>query len=185
MKVLVIPEDPTYNGYILKPLIEKIMSSIGKPNAEVIVLTNPFATGYEMIKAALPDICERYRHFDCMLFLPDQDCQDRAAELANVETQAQQIGVKLLACAAVQEVEAWLLAGHTDKLNADWKTIRNDCDLKERYFNPFLAEHGDRSVGDGRKRLMREALTHFDGILMRCPELKELRQRLQTTLALN
>lgn len=185
MKVLVIPEDPTYNGYILQPLVEKIMSSVGKRNARVTVLTNPFATGYEMIKTALPNIYERYRHFDFMLFLPDQDCKDRADEFGAIEARAKEAGVTLFACAAVQEVEAWLLAGHIDKLNAEWKIIRNDCDLKELYFNPFLAEHGDRSVGDGRKRFMREALTHFDGILMRCPELKELQQRIQTTLALN
>mgnify|MGYP001595216198 CR=1 FL=1 len=137
MRVLVIPEDPTYNGYILKPLIERLMESVGKSKAKIVVLTDPSAQGYEMIKAELPNIYERYRQFfDLMLFLPDLDCKDRADALANVETQAQQAGVKLLACAAVQEVEAWLLAGHINKLKDRWQTVRDACDLKELYFDP-------------------------------------------------
>jgi hypothetical protein len=32
-KVLVIPEDPTNNGYILKPLVEAILADAGKPGA--------------------------------------------------------------------------------------------------------------------------------------------------------
>ena len=66
-----------------------------------------------MIKALLPDIFERYRHLDLLLFLPDQDCRDRAAEFANLEEQAAAAGAKLITCAAVQEVEAWLLADIT------------------------------------------------------------------------
>lgn len=33
--VLIIPEDPTNNGYILKPLIKKMMRECGKQNAQV------------------------------------------------------------------------------------------------------------------------------------------------------
>jgi hypothetical protein len=69
----VIPEDPTYNGYILKPLVERILAECGKPNAKVIVLTNPKADGYERAKALLGEVFERYKHHDVMLFLPDAD----------------------------------------------------------------------------------------------------------------
>lgn len=61
--------------------------------------------------------------------------------------------------------------------------MRADCDLKERYFDPFLAEYGDRSAGDGRRQLMQATLRHFDGLLARCPELLTLQQRIQETLA--
>ena len=39
-RVLVIPEDPTLNGYILKPLAERLLEDAGKPNAKVKVLDN-------------------------------------------------------------------------------------------------------------------------------------------------
>ena len=34
-RVLVIPEDPTWNGYILKPLTKALLNDAGKPNAKV------------------------------------------------------------------------------------------------------------------------------------------------------
>jgi hypothetical protein len=179
MKVLVIPENPKYNGYILKPLAKRLLQSIGKLQAQVIVLTDPFAQGYDMIKAELPTICERYHHFDLLLFLPDDDCCDRTAELRNIEREAEQTGVNLIACAAIPEVEAWLLAGHVDKLPDHWQAVRADCDLKERYFKPFLQQYSNRGAGGGRQQLMQAALLHFTGILSRCPELKTLQQRMR------
>ncbi|MBI5564954.1 MAG: hypothetical protein HY870_08670 [Chloroflexi bacterium] len=182
MKVLVIPENPTYNGYILKPLVKRLLQSVGKPQAQVNVLLDPFAQGYPMIKAELPAIYERYHYLDLLLFLPDDDCCDRTAELRNIEHEAEQTGVNLIACAAIPEVEAWLLAGHVDKLPANWQTVRTDCELKERYFEPFLQQYGDRGVGGGRQQLMQAALLHFTGILSRCPELKTLQQRMREVL---
>jgi hypothetical protein len=44
---LVVPEDPEYNGYILKPLAVRLLEACGKPNAKVTVLANPRAQGYE------------------------------------------------------------------------------------------------------------------------------------------
>ena len=81
-RVLVIPEDPTYNGYILKPLVERILTECGKPNAKVTVLTNPKADGYEHAKALLVDeVFQRYRSQSLMLFLPDADGNDRRRNL--------------------------------------------------------------------------------------------------------
>lgn len=182
MKVLVIPEDPTYNGYILKPLVERLLRAASRPSAKVTVLTNPRAQGIDMIRALLPTIWADYAHFDLLLFLPDDDCPGRAARLLPLEAQAVEAGVRFLVCTAVTEVEAWLLAGHVDKSPEQWPVVRADCELKERYFAPFIAEYGDGSAGQGRTRLMREALTHFTGILARCPELAELKTRLEAVL---
>ncbi len=44
-KVLVIPEDPTWNGYILTPLAKALLKDAGKPNARVTLLTNPRVGG--------------------------------------------------------------------------------------------------------------------------------------------
>jgi hypothetical protein len=53
-RVLVIPEDPTYNGYILKPLVERMLAEAGKPNARVTLLTNPKLGGYARAARRFP-----------------------------------------------------------------------------------------------------------------------------------
>ena len=58
-KVLVIPEDPTHNGYLLKPLVERILGDTGKPNAKVTVLTNPRFQGYDQASKAIKNSCNR------------------------------------------------------------------------------------------------------------------------------
>jgi len=176
-RVLVIPEDPTYNGYILKPLVEKILEECGKPNAKVMVLTNPKADGYEHAKSLLDEIFERYRHHDVLLFLPDADGKDRADEFVHLEGRGLQAGVRLFCCAAVQEVEVWLLAGHVSRLGKSWSDVRADISVKENVFEPFLREFGDaRRAGGGRDLLILETLMNYPALLERCPELKLLHE---------
>jgi hypothetical protein len=84
----------------------------------------------------------------------------------------------------VQELEAWLLAGHIEKIRSNgwnWSNIRDEVSMKEIYFRPFLDQHGDPAVpGGGRKRLMEEGLANYAGIKQRCPELQELENRVRT-----
>jgi hypothetical protein len=182
--VLVVPEDPINNGYILKPLVARILSECGKPNANVVVLTNPRTTGYEHAKVLLRDkIPDRYRHMDLLLFLPDADGKDRSGEFEALELQAMSMNVRLLCCAAVQEVEVWLLAGHTEKLDVGWPDVREDTSVKENVFAPFLATHGNpRAAGGGRDVLMRQALNNYSGLRDRCPELRTLEDRIRVLL---
>ncbi len=92
-------------------------------------------------------------------------------------------GVDLFCCAAQPEVEAWLLAGHRDKLLLPWPEVRQHARLKENIFEPFLKEFGDnRSPGGGRERLIRETLSNYRGLLSVCPELAELEDRLRAFL---
>jgi hypothetical protein len=152
---LIVPEDPTYNGHILKPLIERILEHCGKPNAKVTVLSEPRLQGYNHAKEKLPEILDRYLHLDLILFLVDADGKDRTGEFTNLEKRS----TKLLCAAAVQEVEIWLLAGHADKLAIQWQTIRQNISVKEQIFAPFLAANGDpRRYGEGRDLLMKQAL---------------------------
>lgn len=184
LKVLVIPEDPTNNGYMLKPLAGRLMEACGKPNAKVIVLTNPRAQGYEHVRELIRgEIVERYAHFDLLLFLPDADGKDRADAFRAMEQGALNRGVRLLCCAAVQEVEAWLLAGHVNKLDRPWSEVRQDVSVKERVFEGFLAQHGDpRRAGGGRDLLMEETLRNYGGLIQRCPELAELQERIASAI---
>ena len=179
--VLVIPEDPTYNGYILRPLVSKLLEGCGKGNAKVQVLLNPKVSGFEHACGSMPAIVDRYGYLDLLLFLPDADGKDRSGQFARLESE---YGRKLICCAAVQEVEAWLLAGHTDKLPRPWREIQADVSVKENVFVPFLNEFGDsRQPGGGREALMQQTLTNLRGLLERCPELAVLQRRICEALA--
>lgn len=182
--VLVVPEDPTYNGYILKPLVERMLSECGKPNSRVKVLTTPRARGYEHAKGLIVDeVIDVWKHFNLLLFMPDADGRDKSAEFRYLEGAARDRGVQLFCCAAVEEVEAWLLAGHVDKLQAAWSEIRSNTSVKEQVFQPFLRTHGDsKSAGGGRDLLMKETLENYAGLIGRCPELGDLQKRICQTL---
>lgn len=181
-RVLVIPEDPTYNGYILKPLVERMLSELGKPNARVTILTNPKLNGYpHAVRAIRGDLADRYRHFDLWLFLPDAD---RASGLTDLEEELAERGVHLFCCAARPEVEAWLLAGYRDQLGISWQDVRRHQRLKEDVFEPFLARSGDaRSPGGGRERVIRQTLSNYRGLLSVCPELADLEGRLRAFMS--
>jgi hypothetical protein len=129
-----------------------------------------------------------------VLFLPDSDGEDRNDEFNKLEMEfvreALQLNkrVELICCAAVPEVEAWVLAGHEDKWEQDWQwgRMRADASFKENYFNPFLQRHGqDQSIypDGGRRQLMQAALRNFVGIKQRCPELQHLENRIRNYLA--
>jgi hypothetical protein len=152
------------------------MAECGKPNAKVTILTNPKADGYEHAKSLIvAQVLVRYRAMNLLLFLPDADGKDRGAEFQRLEQKAKEAQATLICCAAEQEVEVWLLAGHTDKLQRPWREIREDTSVKENVFEPFLKEYGDpRQVGGGRDALMKETLSNYVGLLERCPELKAL-----------
>jgi len=180
-RVVVVSEDPTNNGYILGPLVGALMSACGKPKARISILANPRTQGYEHAKALLrSELITRYKFVDLLLFLPDADGKDRAAELAALEAQASQVGTKLLCCAAREELETWLLAGHNDKLDLPWPDVRANTSVKEAVFEPFLEQYGDpRQPGAGRENLMRAAVVNYAGIKAKCPEIAQLEERIR------
>ncbi len=158
-------------------------------------MANPRTNGYEHAKSLFPGaILDLYSHKHLVLFLPDSDGQDRGAEFARPEAEFEQQAastrksIRLICCAAVPELEAWLLAGHQDKWESDWQwaAMRSDRSIKENYFYPFLGNHGQdksRYPDEGRKQLMTIALGNYDGIKKRCPELQELEDRIRAYIA--
>ena len=184
-RVLIVPVEPTNDRYIQKPLIETLLGVIGKPNARVEVLSNPRITGYADAKRLLHErVLEQYADRDLLLFLPDGDLRNRRAEFQTLEAEARKRGARLVCCAAVPEVEAWLLAGHVEKLELGWSEVRSHATLKESVFERFLTLHGDaRRAGGGRDLLMRTTLSNYSGLLSRCKELAELEARLRAILA--
>jgi hypothetical protein len=195
LNLLIVPENPTYNGAILKPLCEKLLQECGKPRANIEVLANPRTNGYEHARKLFPQtILDLYSHKHLVLFLPDSDGQDRGIDFARIETEFERAAVaiarpiRVICCAAVPEVEAWLLAGHQDKWEPGWQwgTMRGDRSIKENYFHPFLEVHGQnqsRLPDAGRRQLTVEALRNFAGIKQRCPELQELENRVREHIA--
>lgn len=186
--VLVVPEDPTYNGYILRPLCKRLLAEAGKPNSKIVVLPEPRVRGYAHAKQLLLDqILRDWWHFQLILFLPDANgvAQSRKEEFVRLELLASQMlrPIKLICCAAEQELETWLLAGHPEKLKAfgwSWQEVRTEISVKERFFQPFLERHGTLGVpSQGREPLAQEALTNYDGIKQRCPELQTLEDRIR------
>jgi hypothetical protein len=71
LNVLVVPENPTYNGAILKPLCEKLFVECGRAQAKIEVLANPRTNGYEHAKSLFPaTILDLYSHKHLVLSCP-------------------------------------------------------------------------------------------------------------------
>ncbi len=189
--VLVVPEDPTYNGYLLRPLCKRLLREAGRANANIVVLPEPRVQGFSHAKKLLADqIPRNWWHFELILFLCDADglAESRKDEFKRLEQLARQRTrpVRLICCAAEQELETWLLSGHPEKLkdlNWRWQEIRAEVSVKERFFQPFLDKYGDPATpSQGRERLMQEALANYTGIRQRCPELQELEDRIRALI---
>lgn len=184
LRVLVIPEDPTYNGYILKPLVQALLAAAGRPRAIVTVLSNPRLTGYDhALRAIREELPGKYRHYDLWLFAPDADRAGDAA-MAGLETDLRRQGVRLLVCAAQPEVEIYACVAHRADLGMTWNEARTHPRFKEQVFGPLLARHGDpRRPGGGRDQLVAATLANFQALLQFCPELARLLERIREQVA--
>jgi hypothetical protein len=180
---MVIPEDPTNDQYILKPVVEQLFAGLGK-SPRVQVLSNPRLQGVSQALSAttLADIVAMYPMVDLFLVLVDRDAEPKRPGQA--EERALEHPDRLFVCLAIEEVEVWMLALHRDSLDAPWTEVRRERDPKERFAQPFLAAHAPRlSPGGGRVWAMRELGARWKGVLKVCPELAELEQTLQGWLS--
>lgn len=179
MKILVIPEDPTNDQYILKPIVEQMVKRVGILG-RVEVLRDPHL--HSITQALDPKLLERIVHenkmIDLFLVLVDNDCDYFKAENKCKERQKQFPG-KLLYCLAVQEVEMWMMALH-EEFARGWQSHRKECHPKENLCAPFLQKmQWDLGPGSGYKRAMRDLGPKFDRLLNFCPELHSLLQELE------
>ena len=183
LRVLVIPEDPTHNGYILKPLVEAVLADLGKRSARVQVLTSPRLNGYDHARAAIrSELPASYGHLDLWLFMPDADRAGPAA-MATMEAELQGRGVPLYCCPAEPEVEIYACAAYRSGIAQGWQAARSNPRMKEEVFAPLLAVHGDhRRAGGGRDLMVAESLRNLPLLYSLCPELKRLRDRVAAHL---
>lgn len=178
-KVLIIPEDPTHNGYILYPLMQAILVDAGKPSAKVKVLTNPKLGGYDhALRALKEELPDRYGFWDLWIFMPDAD---RATALAmnDLEATLRSKNVTLLCCPAQPEVEIYACAAYRKEIEMGWSRARDDPKMKEDVFLPLLKKFGDaRRAGEGRDLMIAESIKNLPLLFQLCPELKALRDRI-------
>ncbi len=186
--VLVLPEDPVKDGYVLKPIIEAMMRAVGKPQARVVVCVDPRFHGtsqalrWQFIQQALS---RNAGMFHLYLLCVDRDGEvKRQAVLDSLEIQASGfIGQDraFLAEHAWQEIEVWLLAGHDLPRKWAWRAIRDEVHPKETYYRPFAESRGVLDLpGEGRDKLAREAASHYDRIRVRCKEdIQRLEDRIR------
>lgn len=175
---LVIPEDPRKDKQVLKPIIKAMMRFLNRPYANVEVCEDPILGGVsEALKwERIKDIISDYDWgVDLFLLCIDRDGKEgRRGQLDKIEvlaSGAMKHGHHFLAENAWQEIEVWVLAGHDLPDGWNWRSIRDEIDLKEIYFEPFIAQHGlTEAPGGGRKKLAEEAAHHYNRIRQRCPE---------------
>lgn len=174
MKVLVIPEDVNNDQYILKPLFEQLMSSIGKPHARVRICEERLGgIGEAMKSKRIMEIVDRYYGMiDVFILCVDRDgFPGRRSRLDNIENEFDEDGRRFLAENAWEELETWVLAGLDLPRAWRWPDIRAEVHVKERYFDKLAK---DRSVADGpgrgRRTLGKEAASRINNIRQKCPE---------------
>ncbi len=177
--VLVIPEDPTWNGYILRPLTTALLHDAGKPNAKVKLLENPHVGGYDQalsaIRGELPD---RYGFFDLWLFLPDAD-RASADAMDNLETDLRSRDIPLLCCLAQPEIEIYACVAFRDDLTCMWDDAREHPRMKEEVFEPLRDRLGcHRQAGGGRELMIKRSIQNLQRLFRLCPEIKRLRDRI-------
>ncbi|MCX6381957.1 MAG: hypothetical protein NT023_21185 [Armatimonadetes bacterium] len=181
MKVLIIPEDPRLDQYMLKPLVEAALKYAGKPNAMVQVCQGAsLAWGYEAVTnfENLKGIIADYKYYDVFLLCVDRDGEKtREQALTNLEIKIrEEFPDKLfIAVCGVEELEVWVLAGMTDLPAAwSWSAVRSERDPKEMYFDKYVVKRGLLDYpGRGRKVLGKEAAKLYtDRVRKLCAEIQ-------------
>lgn len=179
MKVLVIPEDQTYNGYILRPLAKAIMADAGRRSAKVTIAPRPRLRGYahamRAIRGELPDL---YGFYDLWLFVPDAD-RASADAMQTLENELAERSISLLCCAAQPELEIYACAAFRSDMQETWEEARQNPRMKEEVFQPLVRLHGvARQPGASRRMMITRSLRNVPLLFRLCPELKRLRDRI-------
>ena len=90
MNVMIIPEDPTNDHYLLLPLFERLFASIGRPQTKVTICLNPRMRGINdaLNTNRLRDVVARYPMVDYFILCVDRDGnkkrRDRLNEIENL-----------------------------------------------------------------------------------------------------
>ena len=180
MRLLVICEDFTYDQHIVKPIVEQMMSALGKLQTKVKICHDPQLGGVQQAlnPAQIEAIVQKYKgQTDLFLLIVDRDGETgREQQLEKIERLISATHNKpLFAANAYQEIEAWLLAGLSD---FSWsRSVRNERDAKETHYLPYAQRRELAATkSQGRKELSRQI--NYNRICQLCPEVERLQKRL-------
>jgi len=141
MKILVIPEDFRKDQYMLKPIIEKMLKLLFcKSQAKIIVCRDPVLRGVSQALnfEKIEEIITRYYGMDMFLLCVDRDGQaTKRAKLDNLEEKANELLSEtkiFFAENAWQEIEVWVLAGHSLPSEWNWNEIRQESNPNRDLF---------------------------------------------------
>ncbi|MCM5557417.1 hypothetical protein [Pleomorphomonas sp. JP5] len=173
MKVLIIPEDFRNDQYILTPIFKKLLSMMGKNNAQIRVCLDPLLRGVSeaLNTDKIKQIVDRYiGTVDIFVLCVDRDgVPGRRARLDEIEeifTECTIIGEN-----AWEELETWVLAGVALPKDWSWADVRADISVKEHYFDELCRRRKiTDGPGRGRKVLGEEASRRVDLIIAKCQE---------------
>lgn len=185
VKVLIIPEDPFLDQYILQPVVARIFHDL-QTNALIEVLQNPRlrSINQALDKETVQRIIEENPMVDLFLLVVDRDC-NRLNNVSLAQARQGEHSAKLIACLAVEEIEVWMLAFHRHALPIGWREVQRECDPKERFAEPFIKQKGWwNTLGKGRKKAMKDLGAHWRGVLTLCPEINDLKNDIETWLRL-
>lgn len=201
MNVLIIAEDPVKDQHMLKPVIEAMLSYLGRGTAKVAVHQERLGGfGQALKKERISQIVKERRH-DVDLFIEciDRDCQhegnpaaqqDRRKALDFIEGHIRKEfpTSTFLAENAIEEIEVWVLAGLDFRARFPgwkWQDIRTDCNPKETYCEPLAKQLGVfTEPGNGRHRLgLQAARQYAKKLRVLCREdLLALEERVRQTV---
>ena len=188
MNVLIIPEDHTKDQYILKPLFERLFTTLGAPRTTVAICRNPRlqgvgeATDVVRLQAIVERYYPMYKYF--ILCVDRDGIASRKKKLDEIE-RALRGPYVFLAENAWEEIETWVLAGLDLLPGWRWSDIRPEVSVKEKYFHALARSQGvDGTPSGGRKKLGNDAARRIAAIRQKCPEdFGHLANRLQDALA--
>jgi hypothetical protein len=183
----VIPEHFSQDQYILKPIVQAMLTAAGKPRANIQVCRDPLLGSVEqaMRWERINGIIDIYPQVDLFLLIVDRDGDEhRRLRLDTLENRAAALlagSRRLFAEHAWQELEVWALAGCADLPGRwRWRAVRDERDPKEIYFTPYIRQRGlEDDPGGGRRTLGREAANRYNRIRQLCDEIGELEERIR------
>ncbi len=186
MNILIIPEDFRKDQYMLKPIFQRLVASLGSSVSRVRVCQDPLLGGVgEALKLSrMEEVIERYPMVHVFILCVDRDgVHGRRQRLDEIESEFGSDRI-FLAENAWEELETWVLAGVDLPNEWNWADVRAEVDVKEQYFEPLVARLGlSGSPGGGRKALGEAASQRIGAIRQKCSEdFDHLAIRLQDEL---
>ena len=185
-------EDHTHDQFVLKPVLECLLVSIGRARAQVKIITDPRMRGIDQLKSNACSILARYGPLsDAVIFAFDADGldgkdgrTDRKSSFVSLLKDCAQHADKAIVVAARQELEVWALWGNRSELTVSWQAVRSEQHPKERFFDTLTNTTDSRRPGKGRSRLIQDSLSSgWQSLKQGCEELQELEDELVRLLS--